>query len=235
MRRNHCLALALIFSVCLPAFAVIPAVSEQQAQNEREIKAVVRNKRYYKRGHFEIAAGAGLNPFDLVLSNQMFYGRVTWHISDSWGWEVANAFFGSPKATQYAADLVQVNGISNLQFTGIKFGVTSNLVWTPIYSKIRLWGATVLYFDGFGVIGGGVAQTQLFTYSSPGLGQAGVLNISQAQMEPCVNLGIGFRMYFSRRFALLFDFRDYILYSTVYGQKTLRSNWMTNVMVSATL
>lgn len=235
MRRNYCLALALIFSVCLPAFAVIPTVSEQQAEYERENKAVVRNKRFYKRGRFEFAGGAGMNPFDLVLSNQMFYGRVTWHISDRWSWEIANAFFGSPRETQYATDLVRVNGISNLQFTGIKLGVTSNLVWTPIYSKIRLWGATVLYFDGFGVIGGGLAQTQLFTFSSPGLNQPGVLSIGNAQMEPCVNLGLGFRFYFNRHFAFIFDFRNYLLYSTVYNQRTLRSNWMTNLMISATL
>lgn len=233
--RKLGLALALIFSVCLPAHAVIPSVSEAQAEKEREIKAVVRNKRFYKKGRFEFAAGAGLNPFDLVLANQMFYGRFTWHVSDSWGWEVVNAFFGSPKETQYARDLVQVNGISNMQFTGIKFGVTSNAVWTPIYSKVRLWGATVLYFDGFFVFGGGLASTQLFTFSSPGLNQPGVLSIGQAQMEPCINLGVGFRFYFNRTFAFILDVRNYLLYSTTYNQKSLRSNYMTNLMISATL
>lgn len=235
MRRNTCLALALIFSVCLPALAIIPSVNQAQAESEREMKSVVRNKRFYKKGHFEIAAGAGLNPFDLVLANQMFYARATWHISDSWGWEIANAFFGSPKERQYATDLVTANGISNLQFSGIQYGVTTGVVWTPIYSKIRLWGSTVLYFDGFGVFGAGMASTQLFTYSSPGLNQAGTLTIGQARMEPCVNIGIGFRFYFTRRFAVILDLRNYLLYSETYGQRSLRSNYMTNLMLSATL
>jgi outer membrane beta-barrel protein len=235
MRRNHCLALALIFSVCLPAFAVIPSVSESQAERERESKAVVRNKRFYKQGRIEFAGGAGLNPFDLALSNQMFYARATWHITDIWGWEIANAFFGSPRETQWAVDLVREKGISNLQFTGIKWGVTTNVVWTPIYSKIRLWGASVLYWDGFAVLGGGVANTQLFTMSSPGLNQPGTLSVGQPTMEPCINIGIGFRFYFNRTFAFIVDLRNYLLYSTTYGSRSLRSNYMTNLMLSVML
>lgn len=234
MRRNI-LALALVFSVCLPAFAVIPSVNEAQAETEREIKAVVRNKRFYKKGHVEFALGYGLNPFDLVLNNPLAHARLTWHLSDNWGWEVANGFFGSPSGHAYAASLAQTNGISNLQFSGIQWGVTTSIVWTPIYSKVRLWGSTVLYFDGFGVLGGGMASTKLFTYSSPGLNQAATISESASRMEPVVNIGIGFRFYFSRRFAVLLDLRNYLLYSETYGSKSLRSNYMTNLMLSATL
>jgi outer membrane beta-barrel protein len=213
-----CLASFLVLSSPAPA-TVEPGVTQQNYEKSVD-GIVVRNKRYFKEGSLELTAVAGIMPYDSLINTVMGGGRLTWHIADHYAWEIADLQLTFPSVTSFTTDTVQANGLSNLQTTELKTIAGTNFELSPIYGKMRFFGL-VLYFDMYFVLGGGVANTNVLQFSSQAKGQAGTQSTISTSWDPMVDFGWGGKLFINRAMGIVFDLRDYVVASTVYGGKSL--------------
>lgn len=211
--------------LCASSFAAKEIRLDPQSEYERSIEAVVRNKMYYKSGRFEVAGMAGIMPYDNVNSHYTFGGRLTWHFTDHYGWEVADLQFGFPSFSGYAQDLVKNHGIGNLQTSHVKYLATTNFLLSPFYGKIRVFGSALVYFDTYLVLGGGMANTETKKLSTSGKGVAGTESVVRSGMEPVFDFGLGFKVFLNPSLGLVIDLRDYVVLAETYGNKSFKSNY----------
>lgn len=196
-----------------------------QREFEKEIEAVVRNKHFYKSGRFEVMGTAGLMPYDSVVNHYMFGGRVNWHLSDHFGWEVLDVQYALPTVTNYARNLVSSKNIADLQLVKLKSMVSSNFLLSPIYGKIRFFGRQTLYFDIYLIAGLGAANTEVLRLSTTGQGVAATESTLKLGWDPMFNFGLGFKIFMNDAMGLVVDLRDYMVLSQVYGKRNLKSNF----------
>ena len=199
--------------------------TDSQGGYERSIEAVVRNKYFYKTNKLELGITGGVMPYDSLVNHYMGGARLDWHLSDHYGWEVIDAQFAFPSLTGFVTDLAREKGLSNVQTSQLKYLVTTNLLLSPLYGKIRFFGSQVLYFDIYLVVGGGVANTKTVKLSSSASGTAATETEVRSGMEPLVDFGLGIKVFMNDSLGLIFDFRDYLTFTEVYGSKKPRSNF----------
>lgn len=213
----------------LSSFGAKEPQLDPQAEYERSIEAVVRNKLYYKTGKFELAVSGGVMPYDNITNTYMAGGRAVWHLSDHIGWEVADVQLGFASLTSYAEGLVQERGLSNMQTSQMKYSLTTNLLLSPFYGKIRLFGSQLMYMDIYLALGGGMAQTETIRLASTAQGSKGVETTIRSGMEPVFDFGLGFKLFLNTVMGLSLDLRDYVVFSEVYGSKSAKSNYTVSV------
>ena len=214
------------------AYGVLEQPSNAQSERERELEAVVRNKTFFKTGHFELTATGGTMPYDSAVSHTIFGGRLTWHFSDHFSWEIVDAQIGSASIPSFTTDLVSQKGLSNVQVVALKTLASTGIVMSPLYGKIRLFGATVMYFDIYAVLGFGMANTNTLKFETPNTNGAVAVSIAKAGWDPLINAGIGMRIFLTSFMGLVVDFRDYMTYSETYGNKTLKNNFSVGAGLS---
>lgn len=221
---------SLALLVCLPALATVPDIGGKQGEYEREIGAIVRNKRFYKAGKLEFSGGVGLMPYDSVYSNLSFGGRGTWHFGDHYGWEILDVQMVTGSTSGFTTSLVSGAGgagqLVDLQAVQSKMFIGSNFLLSPIYGKIRFFGAQVVYFDIYTVAGLGVAKTETHKFS----GSGGTVSdtIVNSGMDPMATFGLGFKIFFGSGLGILVDLRDYVSLSTAYGSKSAHNAFVVN-------
>lgn len=203
------------------AFAAKTKSSDNQTDYERSINAVVRNKYFYKTNKLEVGATAGVMPYDSVVNHYFFGGKATWHLTDHFGWEIADVQVGMPSITDDIRNKVDGNNLNNVQFSQINLMATSNLIVSPIYGKIRFFGSQILYFDIYTVLGAGMAKTKTIKLSDSAPKESTIRD----GMEPVLDFGLGLKIFTSDALALIIDLRDYVTFSEVYSSKKPRSNF----------
>lgn len=196
------------------------ALPENQEEFEKASQLVVRNKLYYKPGKLEFAGTGGLMPYDDV-NNQYFLGaKATWHWTDYWGWEVVEFQKAFSSTTDWVKNLVTSKKISNLQTAQLNYLATTNLVFSPFYGKVRVFGSSLVYFDLYAVAGGGLAGTHTVKLSD-GNPESEVRN----GMDPVIDLGVGFKFFMGPSFGMLLDLRDYLTFCETYGKRSVKNNY----------
>lgn len=229
MKNHRYLASQLwVFALLLlgtPSFGATGEGSQSQRDFEREIHAVVRNKYFYKSGRFELGGTLGVMPYDSVVAHFMFGGRLAWHLSDHYGWEVADLQLVAPTVTNYIKSYVKEFGLSNLQTVKIKTLIGSNFLVSPVYGKIRFFGRQILYFDVYLVGGLGMANTNVLQLSSPGKTLDGVETVIKSGWDPSLCVGFGFKIFLNDAMGLVLDLRDYLVSSETYGKRNFKSNF----------
>ena len=141
------LALILLIVTTPTLWAAKTKSNDSQSDFERGIEAVVRNKYFYKKNKIEVGALAGVMPYDSVVNHVLVGGKATWHLTDHFGWEIADVQLGLPSITSDIKDKVTAKSLTNVQFSEITLLATTNLLVSPIYGKVRFFGNQVLYFD----------------------------------------------------------------------------------------
>lgn len=215
------LAVCAIWSV----FATAAPEGSSQPDYERSIDAIVRNKHFYKSGRIELTGTAGIMPYDSVVNHLFFGGRLAWHLSDHFGWEVADLQIGVPTVTNFTTNLVSSKGISNLQTVKIRTLAATNFLLSPIYGKVRFFGRQTLFFDVYLVFGGGLAKTDVLRFSAAGTNQPAVESTLKSGFDPMFDFGFGFKIFVNDALGLVIDLRDYVVSSQVYGARSLKSNF----------
>lgn len=218
------LFLAAYFCVLPPALAAEDSGASQR-EYEKEIEAVVRNKHFYKSGRFELTGTAGVMPYDSVINHYMFGGRLDWHLSDHYGWEIVDLQVAFPSVTGFTTNLVSSKGLSNLQTVKLKTMVASNFLLSPVYGKIRFFGRQTLYFDVYLVAGIGMANTEVLGLSATGANAPAVETSLKTGWDPMFDFGFGFKIFMNDALGLVIDMRDYVVSSQVYGGRSLKSNF----------
>jgi len=220
------LAIIFLLALLLPQLhAAKEEVSKAQQKYEKSINAVVQNKYFYKTDRLEFSFDVGVTPYDSISNHVLTGGRLAWHFTDHYGWEILDLQVAFPSLTSFTTGLVQDKGISNLQASQFKMIIGTNLLLSPLYSKVRFFGSTVLYLDIYITAGVGFANVEVIRLSSPGTGLAGVETTQSSSWDPMLNVGMGFKFFLTRAFGLYFDMRNYMLFSDIYGTTAIRSNF----------
>jgi outer membrane beta-barrel protein len=228
----HIRILIAVLAVVLaaPSWADEPEIGGPQNINEKQNQSVVRNKKYYKAGKFEVGIGAGMMPYDSAVDQYTFGGRLTWHISDHYGWEIieyqkvfssVNSFITGPGLIGDGNKLIQ-----DVQAVKVNSIIGSNFVMSPLYGKIRFFG--VVYLDIYVVAGLGLVNTQTVSYSFAN--QSGSEVASGYNFA--INYGFGFKVFMNNAFTLFVDMRNYMANSPAYGSSAFRSNFTASAGLS---
>lgn len=217
----------LIAFFSLSAAALPGVIPPSQEKDESSNESVVRNKIFYKTGKFEPSIVAGTMPYDSLINHYLLGGRLAWHLSDHFGWEVADLQFSIPSVTAYTRNFVTQFTVSDLETQRLKMIVASNFLMSPIYGKIRLTGSQVLYFDLYLVAGVGVANNDTVKVFYDGT--SAQESIVRTGFDPLFDFGLGFKFFLNRAMGLTFDLRDYVVYSELYGKKTMKSNYTVSL------
>ncbi len=215
-----------------------PEVGSPQNRYEKENKTVVRNKRYYKSGKLELGLSAGLLPYDSLYNVYMLGGRVTWHISDHFGWEILDYQKPFASVTSFTTNQVSEpppgKAIVALDAVKLKNSFGTALLVSPFYGKIRFFGAQVIYLDVYTVVGAGMFNTETVRFSNNG-GTGFNETITSDSWDLSINYGVGFKIFLNDAFTLFFDLRNYMVNSQKYGTKAFRSNFNVSGGVSFVL
>lgn len=223
-RLSACLAFAALF-FAFRVTAIESTASSSQREYEKSINAVVQNKLFYKSGRIEAMGTAGVMPYDSLTAHYMLGGRLNWHLSDHYGWEILDAQLAFPSVTGFTRNLVSSKNISNLQTPKIKMLAGSGFLLSPVYGKIRFFGRQVLYLDIYLVFGIGAANTEILQVSSTGQDQPPAENILKTNWDPMFDFGLGVKIFLNRAMGLVIDLRDYVISSQTYGRASLKSNF----------
>jgi outer membrane beta-barrel protein len=220
----------LFFAFCAPVWADDPEIGGDQNLYEKRNQSVVRNKKYYKAGKIELGIGAGMMPYDSAVDQYTLGARLTWHISDHYGWEIieyqkvlssVNSFI---TGTGLIGDATK--NIQDVQVVKANSIIGSNFVVSPLYGKIRFFG--VVYLDIYVVAGLGLMDTQTIQYS--------LSNQSGSQVNSgfnfAINYGFGLKVFMNNAFTLFVDMRNYMAHSPAYGSSAFRSNFTASAGLS---
>lgn len=223
--RLSFLLLSLAFAFDSARAVSIEDIGGSQGEYEKEIGAVVRNKRFFKTGHLEATVSGGTLPYDSVVRHFSAGGRLAWHLSDHYGWEIIDANMLFPTVTNFTNNTVQSYTISRLDALELKKTISTSFLLSPLYGKIRFFGSAVVYFDIYLVAGVGAAQTDVKSFSMADASSPVVETLASSGWDPMMNLGLGVKVFASRAFGVTVDLRDYVTYSEKYGSRSLISNF----------
>ena len=159
---------------------------------------IIEHKKYYL--HDELAIQLSYLPLDPYVKYFSAGLAYTHFFSEFTGWEVINGQY----AMNFPAGL-QNNLLSDFStgckdptkcvvasdFPTLTYFATSNIVFTPLYTKNLFFNSSLVYSQVSFVAGGGIAG---FTDA----------------MKSCIDLGVVLRYFLSPSSSLKFDFRDYV-------------------------
>lgn len=220
------IGLLLIISLSSPSLMAIESkADDSQKAYEREIKAVVRHKMYYKAGRLEVGGMAGVMPYDSLINHVMVGGHLDWHLTDHYGWQILELQLGFPTVTDFTTNLVQTDGISRLETVKLKLLASTSFKMSPIYGKIRFFGRTILHLDVYLSLGLGIASTETLRFESTGKTNPGVQTVANTGTDPMLNVGLGFKVFLNDAMGMVIDLRDYVVSSQVYGSRSFKSNF----------
>lgn len=180
------LALTLYFSV----LALLPKAYAQ----EEDIFAIpktyaVQNRKYTLNN--QLTAHFGYMPMDSFTKGVVFGASYTKYFSDFTGWEVLNANYVMDITTGLKDDLLKnFQADPGLIPDFPEWYVTTNLVYTPVYTKNLFFNSDVVWGDLSFVGGGGVASYQ------------------RDGVKPLVDIGLMLRFFYSEKSSIKLDIRE---------------------------
>jgi outer membrane beta-barrel protein len=228
----------ILLCVIISGAFSVSDISKPQEDFEKSIQAVVRNKIYYKTGHIELNAVAGMMPYESLVTDFMFGGRVAWHLSDHYGWEIIDGLWSIPTVNSYAKDTVVAN---DLKPTGafpnggifankLKLSLCTNFLISPFYGKIKFFGTQSLFFDIYFLVGAGLSQMENVQIYNSG-GTAVETTVSNT-WDITVPVGLGFKVFLNPGMGLLIDLRNYFSYSSLYNQRYIKGSFSAFIGLS---
>ncbi len=191
-----------------PSICVDAVIAERLAVKRKRRGAI--DRLFVKQARHEITASGGYYNSDLFSSTYIVGGAYTFHMTEQTAVEFAGSF------THANADIIRALEDSRGQllkdtFERIIFA-EALLMWNPIYGKMRL-GGTVSRFDIDVGLGVGVVD------SNASRGASGVL-------------GLGFKVFAGRAWALRLDLRNRTFYQDLLDQRQLVNDMSATLGIS---
>jgi len=163
----------------------------------------VQNRPYYL--NHDVSVQAGFLPSDAFNKGYSFGGSYTYFFSEYLGWEVVNANYNVNAETSLKKDLVDNFGVQvqNQGFGGvldyITYYATTNLVYTPLYTKGLLFNRSVIHGETSFVAGAGGA------------------NFKTNGIRPLISIGAYFRFFSKPDTSLKIDIRNNVYFESSLG------------------
>jgi outer membrane beta-barrel protein len=162
-----------------------PAKQNYWEMTDSEDAKAVQNRMYSRSSRLELGAFYGITSSDPFLSISNLGGKIGFNISEVFQLHVI-AWKHTTVASSALKSLESVGTTTNTNPPSLFTG--GGLEISPVYGKISLLGLTVLHYDLFFDLGGGVTTTESGKY-------------------PTAYVGIGQVFYLARFLALRMDYR----------------------------
>ncbi len=180
---------------------------------------VIRPRFVEKKGRFEIGTQVSTLLNQDFVDVILFSGHVQYHIFHSLAFELNGSYGVSIKTTDYKilSDklyFVQVEKYSPNILLGGGFN------WSPFYGKFQIFSESLLYFDTFFSIEGGVTGVEL-SYDHCPSGTKDIDLFPSQYFAPSGRVGIGQHFFFDKHHAVRWDFK-YNFYIMDIGQLACR-------------
>jgi outer membrane beta-barrel protein len=193
----------------LPAFAEEDSSAQSLKSTLDDRIKSVQNKFFLKKNRFEITPFGALTLNDPFKQRIMVGGHAVYHITDMFGAGLTGGYnFNKESDTTV---FVQAAGAPP-ETSNLKYLLTLDFLWTPIYGKISFFASWIVNFDWYLVAGGGAFGAEV-----PEGDQA---DLEGAGYKPTACLGTGQRWFINRWLAFNWELRDYI-YSLQIGEDKL--------------
>lgn len=145
-----------IFSAALPLLSMVStAVADDDELRSGKVIAV--QERPYRLVH-EFTVSAGVFPVDALYTGLSLGGSYSLHLSDIWAWEAVSFHYSGNVNTGLDVTLAERWSVAPTSNPEIEYLVGSHLVITPLFGKMTLFNAAILYASSYFALGGGVAH-----------------------------------------------------------------------------
>jgi outer membrane beta-barrel protein len=159
-------------------------------------------REFTRQGRHELTAQGGYYVADLLEGTFVVGAAYTYHLTED---AAIEASFGYSQFRSTVAErLERDRNVTILPPENRVFLVFTDLVWSPIHGKLRLFADSIVHFDLHGAVGVGVID------SSTSFGVAG-------------QFGLGAKLLFGKSWAIRIDVRD-----NLYRQQILQSRQYVN-------
>jgi outer membrane beta-barrel protein len=210
--------LFLVFLVGVIPEKSLAAESKKTDFDNLEVR-VIRPRFVEKKGRFAIGTQVStlLNQdfVDIIL----FSGHVQYHIFHSLAFELNGSYGIVLKTTDYNILSDNLYNVSVEKYSpNILLGGGFN--WSPFYGKFQIFSESLLYFDTFFSIEGGVTGVEL-SYDHCPSGTKDIDLFPSQYFAPSGRVGIGQHFFFDKHHAVRWDFK-YNFYIMDIGQLACR-------------
>lgn len=176
----------------------------------------VQRKVFLKRHRFEFYPHFGIDLNDAFYAHLVLGGSVGYHIVDSLALEGRFGYVLESVEEEPVRFLRQSAGALPARPPRFELHGELDAIWAPLYGKISLFGESILHFDTYLAVGGGVFKTD-------------------EGVSPAINFGLGQRYFVNDWLVVRVELRDYIFPDTRDRESDLQNLLMVNVSVSAFL
>lgn len=230
MRAQH-LFVSFVLGFCLcssvgakdekPPAKTEKGAKDKKAKDKKDKNVEVREDRIksIQRKDFLKRHRWAVSPMVTLSLNDAFYQKagggaaLAFHPADSLGLEIQGVYIGTVQ-TDMVGYYQQANQalpkVSNLRFY-----MTGNLLWSPLYGKLSLFTDDIVHFDAYLIAGFGMAYTE-------------------TGAKFATNLGLGLRYFLASWFVIKLEVRD-LIYTETFTldvQRTEFSDIQNHVMFS---
>ncbi|NJK89468.1 MAG: outer membrane beta-barrel domain-containing protein [Myxococcales bacterium] len=177
------------------------------------IKSVQR-KVFLKRERVELAPLFAFSLNDPFFLHMFAGGSIGYHLSDAFEIEargsavIAKSESDAVRFVRQTTDSLLDDGQPELEYHA-----ELDVLWSPIYGKISLFGEAILHFDTYIAAGAGVFGTDAGT-------------------NPAANAGIGQRYFINDWMVLRIEYRNYFFSEERRGESDLRTPGTFGIMLS---
>jgi outer membrane beta-barrel protein len=190
--RHRLTALAPL--ACLVAL-LCPTQAGADCVDEAQKKKLIEEKRgrraderdFVKAARHEITLQGGYYVSDLLDGTFIAGLAYTYHLTEDAGIEASFGY--SQVRSSVASRLEQDRGVMVLPQEDRVYLVFTDLVWSPVHGKLRVFADSIVHFDLYGVAGVGVID------NATSFGAAG-------------QFGLGSKIFLSKSWAVRLDVRD---------------------------
>jgi outer membrane beta-barrel protein len=142
---------------------------------------------FVKAARHELTLQGGYYVSDLLDGTYVVGGAYTYHLTEDVGIEASLSF--SQVRSSVASRLERDRGVMVLPKQDRVYLVFTDLIWSPVHGKLRVFADSIVHFDLFGAVGVGIID------NATSYGAAG-------------QFGLGSKIFLSRSWAVRLDVRD---------------------------
>jgi outer membrane beta-barrel protein len=153
---------------------------------------------FVKQARHELTVQGGYYVSDLLDGTVIVGAAYTYHMTEDAGIEASFGY--SQVRSSVAAELERSHGVMVLPKQDRVYHVFTDLVWSPVHGKLRVFADSIVHFDIHGAVGVGIID------NATSFGVAG-------------QFGVGTKIFLSKSWAIRLDVRDHL-----YKQQVLDVN-----------
>jgi outer membrane beta-barrel protein len=188
VKRPGVIAAALLLSFVgqrAGADCVDPVEKAKLIAKKRGRRADERD--FVKQARHELTVQGGYYVSDLLDGTFIVGAAYTYHMTEDAGIEASFGY--SQVRSSVAAELERNKGVMVLPKEDRVYHVFTDLVWSPVHGKLRVFADSIVHFDIHGAVGVGIID------NATSLGVAG-------------QFGVGTKIFLSKSWAIRLDVRD---------------------------